>query len=338
MYNPSDVGKKGSLFGLPYSLSESNLILLPVNLDVTVSYGEGTAESPGVVLDESSQLDLSLPSIKKPWEMKMGFAERFITSEDNINYRSMAKKIIEDLESGIAASENASLLPEVNEFCSKVHSQVEQQCNEWLDQGKMVGVVGGDHSSPLGLIKALSGRDQFSILQIDAHMDLRSAYEGFTFSHASIMHNALQCEGVESLTQVGIRDYCEEEENYVESTTKPIHVFRDEALFEENVNGVTWKPQVEQIIKTLSDNVYISFDIDGLDPSLCPNTGTPVPGGLTFNEVVFLLNQLSKSGKKVIGFDLCEVGGAAWDANVGARILYRLATTLGVTQKLLHPK
>ncbi|MEP1096569.1 MAG: arginase family protein [Cyclobacteriaceae bacterium] len=338
MYDPSDVGKKGSLFGLPYSLSESNLILLPVNLDVTASYGDGTAESPGVMLDESSQLDLSLPRIERPWEMKMAIADRFISREDNNRYRNLAKKVIDDLESRIPASENASLLSEVNTFCESVQRQVEQQCNEWLDQEKTVGIIGGDHSSPLGLIKALSARGEFSILQIDAHMDLRKDYEGFTYSHASIMHYALQCEGVSSLTQVGIRDYSEAEENYVKNTTKPIHIFWDESLFEETVNGVTWKQQVEQIIKSLSNNVYISFDIDGLDPSLCPNTGTPVPGGLKFNEVAFLLHELAKSGKKIIGFDLCEVGNRAWDANVGARILYRLAATLGVTQKFLKFK
>ncbi|MEP5613374.1 MAG: agmatinase family protein [Cyclobacteriaceae bacterium] len=336
MYNPSDVGKKGSLFGLPYSLSESNLVLLPVNLDVTVSYAEGTSESPEMVLNESSQLDLSIPGIEKAWEMKMAMAERFISSADNNSYRNKARKIIGDLESGIPASENAELLSEVNAFCKSVHNQVEEQCNEWLDQGKMVGIVGGDHSSPLGLIRALSNRGEFSILQIDAHMDLRNTYEGFTFSHASIMHHALQCEGVKSLTQIGIRDYCEEEENYVECATKPIHIFQNEWLFEDAMNGATWKQQVERIIKTVSNDVYVSFDIDGLDPSLCPNTGTPVPGGLKFGEVVYLLSQLVKSGKKVVGFDLCEVGNAAWDANVGARILYRLAATMGVTQNLLR--
>ena len=83
-----------------------------------------------------------------------------------------------------------------------------------------MGVVGGDHSSPLGLLKALANREEFGLLQIDAHMDLRAAYEGFTHSHASIMFNALKLEGVSSITQVGIRDYCEEEELYIKKFKK----------------------------------------------------------------------------------------------------------------------
>lgn len=332
-YNPSDVGKKGNLFGLPYSLSDSDLILLPVNLDVTVSYGEGTSRSPELILDESSQLDLSLPRIEKPWELKVTMAEQVISSTENDNNRAKAKTLIEELESGAQISQD--LLEEVNRFCKEIHTNVEERCKELLEQNKIVAVVGGDHSSPLGLIKALSDRKDFSILQIDAHMDLRDSYEGFTYSHASIMHNALQCSGVKSLTQVGIRDYCEEEEKYAANSIKPIHTFKDEILFEKKMEGIDWQKQVKLIIETLSGNVYISFDIDGLDPSLCTQTGTPVPGGLTFNEAIYLLNELVASGKKIIGFDLCEVGSASWDANVGARVLYRLATALGVSQRLI---
>ncbi len=71
--------------------------------------------------------------------------------------------------------------------------------------------------------------------------------------------------------------------------------------------------------------VYISFDIDGLSPALCPNTGTPVPGGLEFDQAAYLIQQVFKSGRKIIGFDLCEVGNAEWDASVGARILWELS-------------
>ena len=90
--------------------------------------------------------------------------------------------------------------------------------------------------------------------------------------------------------------------------------------------GQTWKSQCDEIIGRLPQHVYISFDIDGLHPSLCPNTGTPVPGGLQLEEVNFLFKQLVMSGRKIIGFDLVEVspGGGDWDANVGARVLYSL--------------
>ncbi len=336
MYNPSDVGKRGTLFGLPYSQQESDLIILPVNLDVTTSYGDGTAQAPQLVLYESSQLDLSLPFIKDSWKLKMVMNPKLISEEENETFREKANVVIDALENG--KDPNESYLDEVNSFCERVHSNVEGVCDELLDQGKTVGVLGGDHSSPFGLLKSLAKREQFGILQIDAHMDLRNSYEGFTYSHASIMHNAMNLEGVSSLTQVGIRDFCEEEEEYIRNSNKEIHTFYDELSFTEKMNGETWADQTKKIIQTLPESVYVSFDIDGLDTALCPTTGTPVPGGLRYNEAVYLLNELAKSGRKIIGFDLSEVGSTTWDANVGSRILYRLAASMGVSQGLLSLK
>ncbi len=337
MYNPSDVGKKGNLFGLPYSQQESDLVILPVNMDVTVSYGEGTSKAPKLILDESSQLDLSLPNIVKPWELRMTMSDEFLDKKENEEYRKKAKTIIDALASGNQIS-NQNLVDEINAHCKNIHRLVEVKCDELFDQGKIVGVLGGDHSSPLGLLRSLAKREVFGILQIDAHMDLRNSYEGFAYSHASIMHNAMNLEGVSTLTQVGIRDYCDEEEESMRNSNKEIHVFYDEEMFSERSAGKTWLEQTKEIVQTLPETLYISFDIDGLDPSLCPTTGTPVPGGLKFNEAIYLINEVVKSGRKIIGFDLCEVGTSAWDANVGSRILYRLATSLGVSQNLLRLK
>lgn len=336
MYNPSDVGKKGSLFGLPYSKKEADLVIIPVELDVTVSYSEGTSNALKGILDESTQLDLSIPGIQEPWKLKMTLADSLESTRQNIDFRRKAKQVIGSLENG--EDPNQKLFSEINEYCSSVHEEVEQACSVLLEKGKFVAVLGGDHSSPLGLIRALASKYNFGILQIDAHMDLRDSYEGFEFSHASIMNNALKCDGVNSLTQVGIRDYCVEEELFIQNSKKPIHVFFDEIMYSDRLNENTWKSQVIEIVKTLPQNVYISFDIDGLDPALCPNTGTPVPGGLGFNEIMFLLNEVVASGKKIIGFDLSEVGDENWDANVGARVLYRLCTLTGVSNSLLKLK
>ena len=194
----------------------------------------------------------------------------------------------------------------------------------------MVAVLGGDHSTPLGLMKALSKtHTSFTILQIDAHADLREKYEGFDFSHASVMFNALKIPQVEKLVQVGVRDYCDEENNLIKENPKRIKTFTDSHLKAQLFLGKTWASQVKSIISSLGEKVYISFDIDGLDPFLCPNTGTPVPGGLGFNQATFILQELQKSNKQIIGFDLCEVSPNidkkdGWDANVGMRILYQL--------------
>lgn len=334
MYDPSQVGKKGSIFGLPYNLEESNLVLLPVHLDVTVSYGQGTSKAPDLILDESSQLDLSLRSMSNPWEMKMAMYDRIVVASQNEIHRGRAINVIDSLEAGKEPDQEQ--ISFVNDFCKSTHDRIEEVAKSFLDLGKMVGVIGGDHSSPLGLMRALSKQQDFGILQIDAHMDLRNAYEGFKYSHASIMYNAMQEDGITSLTQVGIRDFCEEEESFISNFDKPVNVFYDEDIYRQSLEGKAWKEQVAEIIKTLPDNVYISFDMDGLDPSLCPNTGTPVAGGLQFNQVVYLMEEVVKAGKKIVGFDVCEAGNDSWDANVAARIIYRIATLAGASQGLLR--
>ena len=176
-------------------------------------------------------------------------------------------------------------------------------------------------------MQALADINQsFGILHIDAHADLREAYEGFEFSHASIMFNALKIQQISHLVQVGIRDYCEAELKLIQSD-KRISTFFDRDIKQQQFNGKNWAEICENIISLLPQNIYLSFDIDGLDPKLCPNTGTPVPGGLELEQALFLIERLVQSGRKIIGFDLNEVapGSDEWDANVGARLLYRLA-------------
>lgn len=333
MYNPSAPGKKGSIFGLPYHEAEAQIVLIPSPMDVTASYGDGTSLAPSMILEESTQLDLSLVSIAKPWELKMVMVDALISMKENEHYRQIAKRIITQWENGEKPLDED--LKRVNAFCTDYHQKMEDRCTQLMNEGKTIAVVGGDHSSPLGLMKAIAKRKDFGILQIDAHMDLRKAYEGFTFSHASVMYNALHLAGVQKLTQVAIRDFCEEEEQFVSQFEKKIEVFYDESLLKERLMGKTWVEQVDTIVNTLPDNVYISLDIDGLQPSLCSNTGTPVPGGLSFNEVLFLLEGVAMSGKTIVGFDVCETGSSAWDANVSARLLYRLGTLTGVSQGLL---
>lgn len=228
-------------------------------------------------------------------------------------------------------------LDSVNKASKELNQFVYKACNELIKNGKLVGVVGGDHSVPLGNMKAVSENyEEFGILHIDAHADLRIAYEGFLYSHASIMYNALnEIHQISQLTQVGIRDFCQEESDIVNSDPR-IRCFTDIELKKNSFEGKLWKKQCEEIIASLPDNVYISFDIDGLSPELCPNTGTPVPGGLSFREVDFLLFLLATSNRKIVGFDLCEVSpgeDGEWDANVGARILYKLCIYSKLNQK-----
>jgi len=174
----------------------------------------------------------------------------------------------------------------------------------------------------------------FGILHIDAHADLREAYEGFEFSHASIMFNALKIPQIKQLVQVGIRDYCEAELQLIQSDQR-ITTYFDRDLKYQQFEGKAWSVICNQIINKLPEKVYLSFDIDGLDPKLCPHTGTPVPGGLEFEQALYLVEKLVNSDRKIIGFDLNEVapGNDEWDANVGARLLYRLSNMCLVSNR-----
>ncbi|MDW3193817.1 MAG: agmatinase family protein [Cytophagales bacterium] len=335
-FDPSGVGIKGSLFGFPYQPEDADLIIIPMPWDVTVSYGAGTALGPKAILDASVQLDFELYGVERPWSYPVAMVENLLFEKDNIQSRQLAEAIIDELEQDKPVDSNQ--LRMVNQACQEMFLHGHDLASTWLDRGKKVAFLGGDHSTPLGLIKALSDQQSFGILQIDAHMDLRQAYEGFEFSHASIMYNAIRLERIQSITQVGIRDYCEEEVNFIKQSENPIHVFYDDQVKAGMMQGHSWHDWVEQIIATLPDRVYISFDIDGLQPFLCPNAGTPVPGGLTFEEADYLLRAVARSGKEIIGFDLSEVGPGEneWDANVGARILYRLCTYLGLSSGQLN--
>lgn len=333
-FDPNGVGlKNGHFIGLPFEEAEASIVLLPVPWDVTVSYAAGTATGPANILDTSPQLDLFDPDVPEAW--KMGVYMRppnkaWLKQSNEI--RPAAARYIEQLEVGQQADK--ATLQHINKTCAVLKDWVKTETAGLLDQGKAIGIVGGEHSVPLGFLETLAERHPgFGILQIDAHMDLRKAYEGFTYSHASIFYNALQLKGIRQLIQVGIRDYCEAEARLAAAEPR-VSVFYNHQLQARRFKGATWHQLCQEIINPLPREVYVSFDIDGLLPELCPNTGTPVPGGLSFDEAVYLLEQVVASGRRIIGFDLCETAGFPheWDANVGARLLYKLANLMGKSQ------
>ncbi|MDX2172330.1 MAG: agmatinase family protein [Bacteroidota bacterium] len=337
-FDPNGIGQlNDGMFGLPFSLEECETVLIPVPWEVTVSYGGGTADGPQAILDASYQVDLYDPIVKDAW--KLGIAMDEISDEvrrKSDKWRQVAEGYINELANG--ADENDEELKRsashIHEQCLWLNSWVKEKCLQYLDQNKIVGLIGGDHSTPLGMMQALAEKfGNFTILQIDAHADLRNAYEGFEFSHASIMYNAIKIKEVEKLVQVGIRDYCEEELNLINSNPK-VKTFFDRDIKYAHYNGDSWDRIVNRVINELPQNIYLSFDIDGLDPKLCPNTGTPVAGGFEVEQILFLLEKIVKSGRKIIAFDLNEVApGVAgeWDANVAARLLYRICNLVAMS-------
>ncbi|MDX1903704.1 MAG: agmatinase family protein, partial [Thermonemataceae bacterium] len=270
--------------------------------------------------------------------------------ELNETLREEAETYIEWLEDGKPEEAHKEVpylqeIPEVvNKEAQKLNDWVRETALHLLNKGKMVALLGGDHSTPLGLIQALATKyDNFAILQIDAHADLREAYEGFEFSHASIMYNALKIPQMSKLVQIGIRDYCQAEAELIADNPHRITTFFDQSIKEKQYQGATWDNICDEIIAQIPDNVYISFDIDGLDPKLCPHTGTPVAGGFEFFEIAYLLKKIVLAGKKIIAFDLVEVAcgeveNEEWDANVAARMLFKLCNWMGVSQQKLKLK
>lgn len=336
-FDPNSPGDANAqLYGLPFTTDEADIVLVPVPWEVTTSYGGGTSRGPAAIFDASFQVDLHHPEFPELWKRGIAMDEepKALRAQSDA-LKKQAKKIIDLLVEGGGNHEQtkaAKAQKLINGECAVMNEWVEARTGQWLDEGKLVGLVGGDHSTPLGFFRALAKRHKhFGILHIDAHMDLRKAYEGFTFSHASIMYNALELPTLKKIVQVGIRDFCAQENDVVKAQKGRVSVHRSADMRKQQYEGTTWKKQCDRIIAELPDLVHISFDIDGLDPTLCPHTGTPVPGGLAFEEATYLLSQLARSGKRIIGFDLVEVSPGPkdeWDANVGARMLWHLCGVL----------
>ena len=345
-FDPNAPGDAAAnLFGLPFTPDEAPVVVVPVPWEVTVSYRAGTAQGPAAVHAASLQVDLFDPEIPDAWKLGVALeAQDEAIAAASQRLRPLAANYIGWLEAGSPAAEAAThgkVPAQVNAEAEKLNAWLKAKTGALLDAGKAVAVLGGDHSTPLGFMQALAERHaEFAILQIDAHCDLRPAYEGFTYSHASIMHNALELPQVKKLVQVGIRDYCQQEADLIEQSHGRIALFGQRFLSEEKFAKKSWKKVCGKIIAQLPDKVYISFDIDGLDPKLCPGTGTPVPGGLEFEEATYLLREIVREGKTIIGLDLNEVapGDSDWNGTVGARLLYQLLNWMGVSQGRIAAK
>jgi agmatinase len=340
-FNPNSPGHaQAGIYGLPFTAEESDIVLVPVPWEVTTSYGGGTAKGPEAILEASFQVDLFHPEFADLWKRGIAMDEIPLALLEQSDALKKEAALVIDLlvNRGSKAADKlaAQALKLVNEESAVMNDWVQQRTGFWMDQEKLVGLVGGDHSTPLGMYRAHAERhESFGILHFDAHLDLRRAYEGFTDSHASIMYNALRIPRVESIVAVGIRDFCEEEARVFAKEELRVRIHRSAELRREQYEGLTWKKQCDRILAQLPEKVHISFDIDALDPALCPHTGTPVPGGLAFEEATYLLSRLATSGKQLIGFDLVEVTPGPegdWDANVGARLLWHLCGVLAKGQ------
>ncbi len=316
------------IFGLSHARADAEVVLVPVPFDATTSYRRGAAQGPAAILAASHQVDLYDLQTGRPYERGICLlpADPAIAAANN-RCVALASPIIDQ---GGADDSDVTALASIEASMKDMNARVRATVADLYADGKLPGIVGGDHSVPLGGIAAAAQRfPGLGILHVDAHADLRVAYEGFRYSHASIMDNVLrEVAGVQRLVQIGIRDFCEQELRSIEASQGRVVTHFDLTWQRRLADGEKLRDLIDQALAALPEQVWVSFDIDGLDPALCPHTGTPVPGGLSFATAALLLARLVESGHRIVGFDLNEVApgpdGDEWDANVGARILYKL--------------
>jgi len=331
-FDPSAAARPDSgVFGLSHSEDEARVVLLPVPFEATASYHGGTSRGPEAILKASRQVDLFDVETGRPYLSGIHLlpSPRVVADADT-RARDAAGKVH---AAGGAREDRPDLLAAialVNAASNEVNRFVEGEVDRLIGAGKKVGVVGGEHAVSFGSIAAHARAfPGLGVLHLDAHADLRRAYEGFEHSHASVFYNVMEEQpAVARLVQVGLRDVCEEEVRYAEASSGRIVPYHDALLASQRFEGETFGSQVRRIVAELPREVYLSFDIDALEPALCPHTGTPVPGGLTFQQAVGLVRGVVSSGRRIVGFDLVEVspgeGPVSIDGDVGARLLYKI--------------
>ncbi len=238
---------------------QSKIVLIPVPFDQTTTWQKGADYGPTAFLGAAENMEL------------------YDIETDSEVYKN-GIFLTESIE------EDTSL-----DMINAVHSTVKN----FINKKKFVTLFGGEHSISIGSIRAFNERfDNLTVLQIDAHADLRKEYEGSAYNHACAMYEANQ---TTNLVQVGIRsmDISEREE-----------MNEDKVFFAHDM--ATDDYWMDDVIEQLTNNVYITFDLDALDPSIMPSTGTPEPGGLFYYETLEFLKKVFES-KNVVGFDMVEL-------------------------------
>lgn len=263
-------------------LENARYVLLTVPYDGTSTFVKGADKGPQAILNASDSLEL--------YDVQYG---------------------CEACDAGIYTDHYDYDFSTPDAMVQSVYERVKH----YQQLGKRIAMVGGEHSVSVGAIKAMSERyDNFSVLQIDAHADLRDDYHGSIYNHACVMCRA---QDYARVVQVGIRNVCTEEQHNL----VPENVFYAHEIY----NNEDW---MDRAVERLTDNVYVTFDLDGLDPSILPATGTPLPGGLQWYPTLKFLDKVFRA-KHVVGFDiveLCPQEGNYVSDVLAATLLYKMIT------------
>lgn len=284
-----------------YSQFENSAIaIVSAPLEQTVSYGKGTARGPKQIIKSSAYVEF----YDDEFDRELCF-EKGIATLKPLNFGKAKGKDALDV--------------------------IENTVREVLSAGKFCVTLGGEHSISTAPIKAhFEQYPDMSILHFDAHSDLRDSYEGTPYSHASFMARVAEFFPTKRITQVGIRAQCREEADFIRA--KKINTFYASAI-RRGIHGTDWQSSV---VSTLSDTVYVTFDVDYFDPSLMPATGTPEPDGFFYAETLDIVRKLLKAGKRIIGFDIVELApmkGLHHPDLTTARLLYKMLNMAFAHQK-----
>lgn len=264
------------------SYEKSKIVVFPVPYCSTTYWNPDTKFGPQVLIEASRHMELYDLELKSDIAAKTG-----IFTLDPL-----------------APSKNAP---------QEVVSQIEKVVSQLIKDKKMMFMSGGEHSITLGAVKAMSKRfKNLSVLDFDAHTDMRDEFEGTKYHHGTVMRRVSELPV--KLTQVGIRSVSEEEVVYLKKYPKTSHIF--------------YAPEVpvQEIVDTLEENVYISIDLDSFDPSIMPATGTPEPGGLTYEQEISLIREVAKQ-RNIVGFDIVEMSpipGISSPEFMAAKLAYKI--------------
>jgi agmatinase len=262
---------------------KAKVVVLPVPYDSTTDWRAGSREGPNAIID----------------------ASHFLEPYDHELHREIYQVGIHTLPELIPSMKGPEDTAE----------RVRQATAELLDKGKFIVMLGGEHSLTIGTVKACSERfDRLSVLQLDAHADLKDEYEGSRFSHACAMRRVIElC----PIVQAGVRSMSKDEHDFIEEKGLRPFYAKEAPLSEA---------EEKNIVSALTDNVYITIDVDVFDPSIMSAVGTPEPGGMGWYEVLRLLKRVADE-RHVVGFDLVELApreGPASCTYLAARLAYKL--------------
>ncbi len=280
-------------------LESSAIAVVQAPYEATVSYGKGTGEGPAAILEASHYVEF--------WDQEFG------------------RELCFDV--GIASLP----APDFGGATGRAMlDMLEAQVSELLARDKFVVTLGGEHTISSAPIAAHYRKyPEMSILQIDAHSDLRQEYEGTPWSHASIMARVIEFFPAERVVQAGIRAQCREEYELIRE--RGIQTFFASDI-RQGKYGQSWK---DRVLDALGDDVYITFDVDGLDPSVLLATGTPEPGGLFWDETMQLLKMIG-SRKRIVGFDVVELAprpDLPYSSFVAAKLVYKMMNAAFMKQR-----